>query len=71
MNQTREQMIDRCIAIQEEYKSLEKPRLGADSYEDVDDLYQARLEYNYYISDLRDEFDTLNKQLGITGKKLY
>lgn len=66
----RNALIDRAIAIQEEYKSLVKPSLNAHSIEDVDDAYQEVLEFNYYVSDLRCEFDAINAQLGITGKKL-
>jgi hypothetical protein len=63
--------IDRCLEIEKEYDSLEAPQLDPHSIENVDDLYQAKLEYNYYVQDLKDEYETLNKELGYTLRKLY
>lgn len=66
----RNALIDRAIAIQEEYKGLVRPRVSHVNIEDIDDVYQEALEFDYYVSDLRAEFDDINQQLGISGKKL-
>lgn len=66
----RNALIDRAIAIQEEYKTLQRPRVSYSNIEDVDDVYQEALEFDYYIADLKAEYDDINKQLGITDRKL-
>lgn len=66
----RNALIDRAIAIQDEYKTLRRPAVSYANMEDVDDVYQEALEFDYYVADLRAEYDDINKQLGITGKKL-
>ena len=67
----RDRMIFRCIAIEDEYKSLDKIHLSAEDYEDVSDRYQAKLELNWHKADLEEEYNELNRQLGLTNKRLY
>ena len=64
-------IVDRCLAIEAEYDSLIKPVLGATSCEDLDDAHQERLEYNYYISDLENEYKKLNVKLNYNDRRLY
>ena len=62
---------DRCISIERDYDSLVKPVLNVTSTEDLDDAYQERLEYNYYVSDLCDEYKELNAKLNYNNRRLY
>ena len=61
----RNEIIDRCIEIKNIVREMEKPVLKATSAEDIDDLYQTRLEYNWWKEEIQDEWDRLNKELGI------
>lgn len=45
-----------------------KPRLGLHSVEDVDDLYQVRLEWTWEVHDLEDEINHLEYELEILSK---
>ena len=70
-------LLDRAIFITEEIARIDKlimdtpiPRLGANSVEDVDDLYQAKLEWRweqddreYAIEQLKSEKESINKRL--------
>lgn len=67
----RDEMITRCIAIEEEYDSLENIHLTDDDIEDVSDRYQEKLEIEWLKSDLRDEYRHLNDALGFTKRTLY
>ena len=63
--------LDRCIAIEEEVDSMAVPQLGIDSIEDVDDLYQAKLEYQWWLSEMINEYSALNVSLGFPRRKLF
>ena len=41
--------------ISEEIRKMDKPKLNGTSTEDVDDLYQAQLEYNWWVREKLDE----------------
>lgn len=60
---SKEQIIDRCLEIQEEYKSLGSIHLSSEDYEEISDLYQAKLELQWYKQDLQTELNSLNKML--------
>lgn len=45
-----------------------KPKLGLHSAEDVDDLYQAKLEWTWEVHDLEEEIDHLEYELEILCK---
>ena len=68
---TKDEMIIRCIAIEEEYDSLENIHLTDEDIEDVSDRYQEKLEIEWLKSDLRDEYRHLNDALGFTKRTLY
>ena len=61
----RNEMIDRYNEIENMVREMEKPVLGITSAEDVDDLYQSRLEYDWWRDEIQDEWDRLSKELGI------
>jgi len=63
--------IDRCLEIEKEYDSIQDIKLLPHSIEDVDDLYQAKLEQKYYKDELIEEYALLNKELGYLNRKLY
>jgi hypothetical protein len=62
------ELINRAIEIQDEYKSLEKPY--SSQYDNIDDYYQDLLEHQWHIEELKEEYDAINKQLGLE-KNLY
>lgn len=66
----REEMIDRCLEIEEEYDTLENIHLTDEDIEDVSDKYQEKLEIGWLKSDLRDEYRHLNDKLGYTKRVL-
>lgn len=68
---TRDEMITRCIEIEEEYDSLQNIHLTDDDIEDVSDRYQEKLEIGWLKSDLMDEYRYLNDALGFTKRVLY
>lgn len=63
-------LIDRCLEIEIEYDSIETIKLLPHSVEDVDDLYQAKLEQQWYKQELEDEYRLLNDQLGYKNRVL-
>jgi len=63
-------LIDRCLEIEKEYDSIETIKLLPHSVEDVDDLYQAKLEQQWYKEELEDEYRILNNQLGYKNRVL-
>jgi len=63
-------LIDRCLEIEKEYDSIEPVKLLPHSVEDVDDLYQAKLEQQWYKKELEDEYRMLNDQLGYKNRVL-
>lgn len=63
-------LIDRCLEIEKEYDSLSPIYLTSENIEDVDDIYQAKLELSWYKADLEDEYRSLNDQLGYTNRHL-
>lgn len=67
---THNQKIDRCIAIEEEYDSLQNIHLTYEDIEDVSERYQAKLELQWHRRDLEDEYSELNKELGYPNRKL-
>ena len=71
MAMTKNEMIDRCIAIEEEYKSLDAIYLSQEDYEDISDRYQAKLELKWHKDELKSEYNELNKLLGLPNKRLY
>jgi len=44
-----------------QYKETEKPPYNM--YDDDDELYQANLEYNWFVADLQEEMDMLRVSL--------
>lgn len=66
----REEMIDRCLEIEEEYDNLGNIHLTDEDIEDVSDRYQEKLEIGWLKSDLRDEYRRLNDKLGYTKRVL-
>jgi len=66
----REEMIDRCLEIEEEYDALENIHLTDEDIEDVSDRYQEKLEIGWLKSDLSDEYRHLNDKLGYTKRVL-
>lgn len=69
-NMNRNQIIDRCLEIQKEYKDIENIHLSHTDIEDVSDLYQAKLEQQWYKQELEDEYKELNTQLEINKPTL-
>ena len=63
-------LIDRCLKIEEEYDSIKTVRLTSENIEDVDDIYQEKLEQQYYKQELEDEYRMLNDQLGYKNRVL-
>jgi len=55
----REELMIQLESLQKEVKDMEKPTLGASSIEEVDDSYQERLEYNYWLDEKEDEIKDL------------
>ena len=62
MNTDKTAILSRIKEIEQEDKNTMKPRLGVNSIEDVDDLYQARLEYNWWFDELNTEFKNLTEE---------
>lgn len=67
---TRDEMIIRCVEIEEEYDSLQNIHLTDEDIEDVSDRYQEKLEIGWLKSDLSDEYRHLNDKLGYTKRVL-
>lgn len=67
----REEMIDRCLEIQEEYDALENIHLTDEDIEDVSDRYQEKLELQWHKQELEDEYKALNAELGLIKRSLY
>jgi hypothetical protein len=53
---------DSIAKLVEEINAMPIPRLGVNSVEDVDDLYQERLEYNWWLDEKQDELALLNNE---------
>ena len=66
---TKDRMIARIAEINNELNNTPRPKLGVDSIEDVDDLYQARLEYNWWVDEMEEEKHTLEESLSMCGVK--
>lgn len=64
-------LIDRCLEIEKEYDSIQSIHLTSENIEDVDDVYQEKLEQGWYKAELEDEYRTLNDQLGYSKRNLY
>ena len=64
-------LVDRCLEIEKEYDSIQPIHLTSENIEDVDDMYQTKLEQSWYKAELEDEYRTLNDQLGYTKRNLY
>jgi len=64
-------IIDRCLEIEKEYDSIKSICLSSEDIEDVSDLYQEKLEQQWYIADLEDEYRALNDRLGYVNRHLY
>lgn len=63
--------LDRCIEIEHEVDTMPIPKLGVDSVEDCDDLYQAKLEYQWWLQEMKDEYEELNVGLGLVNRRLF
>lgn len=63
-------LVDRALEIEKEFDSLENIRLTSENIEDVDDVYQDKLEQGYYIDELIDEYKHINVQLGYHKREL-
>lgn len=61
---TRQEIISKCVELEKEYDSTPNPRLNPTSVEDVDDLYQAKLEYNWWLEEVKEEYIDLAQKLG-------
>ena len=66
----RNEQIDRCIAIEEEYDNLDNIHLSSEDYEDISDKYQAKLELQWHKEELEAEYRELNDTLGYTKRVL-
>jgi hypothetical protein len=64
-------LIDRCLELEKEYDSIQSIHLTSENIEDVDSVYQEKLEQGWYKAELEDEYRTLNDQLGYTKRNLY
>lgn len=61
-------MIDRCIAIEKEWKSL--PAAKSQLLCSDENEYQQQLELSWYKEELENEYQELTKALGIKKKPL-
>lgn len=68
---SKEEIIDRCLEIEQDYDSIIPIKLTSENIEDIDDIYQEKLEQQYYISELSEEYIQLNKELGYSNRRLY
>lgn len=57
--------VARIKAIEYEVDTTPRPKLGVNSIEDCDELYQAKLEYGWWKDELQEEYDTLRADLGL------
>jgi len=64
-------IIDRCIEIEQVYDNIQPITINSENIEDCDDLYQAKLELQWYKTELEEEYELLNKELGFNKRKLY
>lgn len=64
------EIIDRCLEIEKEYDNIIPIHLSSQNIEDMDDLYQAKLEEKWYKNELEDEYKELNIQLGYSKRIL-
>lgn len=62
--------VNRCLQIEQEYDSIIDIRLTSENIEDVDDIYQEKLEQQWYKQELEDEYKQLNMELGYTKREL-
>ena len=62
--------ITRCIEIEEEYDSIQNINLTSENIEDIDDIYQEKLEQQYYKKELIDEYRVLNDIMGFHNRHL-
>ena len=53
-----------------EYSNVERPSMGASSSEDVDDDYQANLEYNWWCDEMQEKYNAVRATLGLPLKQL-
>lgn len=53
----------RITAIEKEIAETPKPKLGINSVEDVDELYQAKLEYGWWLDEMNDDLKSLKEEL--------
>ena len=60
----RQEMIIRAKELEHEYDTTKKPILRPTSVEDVDDRYQAMLEYNEWRREVIEEYSEIAKALG-------
>ena len=63
-------LITRCLQIEDEYDSIVPISLTSDNIDDVDDVYQEKLEQGWYKSELEDEYRQINDELGYTNRHL-
>ena len=64
-------LIDVLLSIEYEVDTVPSPRLLASSSEDVDDIYQAKLEYNWWLDEKTEEYSTVSTLLGYPNRKLF
>ena len=62
--------ITRCIEIEKEYDSIQNINLTSENIEDIDDIYQEKLEQQYYERELVDEYRILNDIMGFHNRHL-
>ena len=63
-------LITRCLQIEDEYDAIVPISLTSDNIDDVDDVYQEKLEQGWYKSELEDEYRQINDELGYTNRHL-
>jgi hypothetical protein len=62
---------DELCRIMEEVSNSPEPTLTNDSIEDCDDLYQAKLEWNWWKDEVEAQFKELKDKLGINNNLMF
>ena len=65
------EIVDRCLEIEESVNTMERPIINHTSSEDIDDAYQAMLEYREWLEELTIEYNNLNVKLGFVNRTLF
>jgi hypothetical protein len=62
--------VTRCIELEEEYDSIQNINITSEDIEDINDIYQEKLEQQYYKRELVDEYRILNDIMGLHNRHL-